>query len=97
MTTPSPDKLRDLARALKTLVGMPTEARTQLEEWYAASQRLQKWIKNDPDFCNSVPHFVWHYLSDADIRRKDSIYEAEQKVQLMEIVDLLERGEIPPV
>lgn len=95
MTTPSSDKLHDLARALRDLVGRATSDRAELDEWYAAARRLQEWIRADPDLSDAVPHFVWHYLADADIRRKDPAYDLEQAQCLMEIVDSLERGELP--
>jgi hypothetical protein len=45
------------------------------------------------ELSGAVPHLVWHYLADADIRLKDSLYAVDQTRQLMEIVQLLERGE----
>lgn len=42
-----------------------------------------------------VPHFVWHFLSDADIRFREPDYARQQLAQLMEIVVVLERGQVP--
>jgi hypothetical protein len=92
---PSPDKLRALGRELRTLVDQPAADRVQLAAWYAAARRLQKWIAGDSALSDAVPHAVWHYLSDADIRLKSPSYHQEQTLQLMEIVHILERGEVP--
>ena len=72
----------------------PVSNQAQLDEWYAAARRLKEWISAHPELSDAVPHFVWHFLSDADIRLKDPLYAADQTRQVMDIVHALERGEI---
>jgi hypothetical protein len=96
MTERRAETLHELAEGLRTLAVTPVSNRAELDAWYAAAKRLQDWMSaHAPELSGAVPHFVWHYLADADIRLKDSLYEVDQTRQLMEIVQALERGEIP--
>lgn len=96
MTERRTETLHELAERLRALAATPVSDRAELDAWYAAARRLQDWMSaNAQDISSAVPHFVWHYLADADIRLKDSLYAVDQTRQLMEIVQALERGEIP--
>lgn len=95
VTVPAAEGLRELAGRLRDLAGMPVHDRHALDAWYVAARRLEDWIRADPALCDALPHFVWHYLADADIRKKNSVYGAEQRQQLMGIVEWLQRGELP--
>lgn len=74
---------------------MPIHERSELKAWNSAARKLQERMRYDPDVCGAVPHFVWHYLADADIRRKSEEYKLEQDHQILEIIQALERGEVP--
>ena len=70
---------RLLAR-LEELSEMPLRDETDLRTWQDASSELQRWISSaDPELADAVPHFVWHYLADADIRIRDDVYRREQE------------------
>ena len=45
--------------------------------------RLSKLGLGDADFA----HEIYHYLSDADIRRKDAVYAAAQRAELRKWLD----------
>ncbi len=81
---------------LRSLAETSVSNRAELKDWYANAKRLQDWMSTHAsELSGAVPHFVWHYLADADIRLKDSIYAADQTRHLMDIVHALEGGEIP--
>ncbi len=87
--------LREL-RALVEREPRTREALLQLEaESVFFSERLGKSA-----MCEVTPHFVWHFLSDADIRFKDSDYRRRQCHELLEWVTQMERehctGEMVP-
>jgi hypothetical protein len=43
---------------------------------------LQVQLQADPELASSLPHPVWHWLADADIRRKDPEYRKRQDSQV---------------
>jgi len=96
MTERRTETLRELAERLRSLVATPVSDRAELHDWYAAAKRLEDWMSaHASELSGAVPHFVWHYLADADIRLKDPLYAVDQTRQLMDIVHALERGEPP--
>ncbi|MEN8159237.1 MAG: hypothetical protein ABFS41_04090 [Myxococcota bacterium] len=95
MGVPLAEKLRQLAGDLSELAAMPVRDEDQLEAWYAAARRIEEGIRTDPVLSDAVPHFIWHYLADADIRRGEPVYYAEQTQQLMGLLEWLHRGEVP--
>ena len=67
----------ELARALEDLAKRKPENKdelTQLQaELFALGERIEK-----SEVCDQVPHEVWHFLFDADIRFKEQDYAASQ-------------------
>ena len=75
--------LRELAR------GEPKE-QAGLARWYEEARRVQERMASAPDVVTGVPDFIWHYLSDADVRLKDPRYARMQKDMLSELLAILE-------
>jgi hypothetical protein len=73
-------ELSEFCRKLRELAVRPVNTRDQLDEWRAAAQELERSISGE--LADRIPHFVWHYLSDADIRFRDEGYRREQAREL---------------
>lgn len=68
----------DLAHDLRTLLGMSVVTRSDLRAWNERALRVQSAIRGNPEVSNQVPHELWHFFSDADVRREDPEYGREQ-------------------
>lgn len=68
----------DLARDFRTLLEMPVAAKSDLRVWNEMALRIQSAIRGNPEVSNQIPHEIWHFFSDADIRREDPEYGREQ-------------------
>lgn len=88
-------ELQSLGNALEALVNTKVENRSDLEKWYVEAQQVRQQIISNPKLSNVVPHLVWHYLSDADIRFKDQKYAQLQQEEIDRIVLALKRGQVP--
>ena len=58
----------------------------------SAGQLLADLRKMDQSVYDSLPHFIEHYLADADIRMKDRRYCEAQQKQIDDIIKRLETG-----
>lgn len=68
---------RDLISALQALAQREPRTKEELVRVEAESFVLGERIKKNPAL-HDIPHDIWHFLSDADIRFKDSRYRAAQ-------------------
>jgi hypothetical protein len=84
---------RELGRRLAELVMSELDG-VDFTVWYADSLSLQKWIRSDSEFCNQVPNFVWSWLSDGDVRRKDPLIAAKDTEEIRKIIENLARGDM---
>jgi hypothetical protein len=87
-----PYTLKLLAQDLRRLVEMEVVDRDTLSVWYKEARRVQEKIKTADASLSHVPHLVWHYLTDADIRLKDPEYARMQNESLSRILAAMERG-----
>jgi hypothetical protein len=83
-------RLIELARDLRTLLEMPVAAKSDLRVWNELALRVQSAIHGNPEVSNQVPHEIWNFFSDADIRREDSDYG---RAQCQLVWDFLKRLE----
>jgi len=82
-----------IAKKLRKLSQMPLVTRDDLATWtMCAGQLLAELRAMEQSVYDSLPHFIEHYLADADIRLKDSKYCEEQQKQIAEIIKKLETG-----
>ncbi len=96
-----PDSVKvDIVRALSALMASEPRHRSELDAWIRNASQARALMEQD-DGTLMVPHVVWHYIDDADIRLKDRHYA---EAQLQGLVDALEAwtgtsltGVIPPV
>lgn len=85
---------KELGRRLRFLAEWRVCERRDLDAWYVAAQQLATWVKATPSLAE-VPHFFWHYISDADIRLKDPRYGRDQDERVWELIPILESGAYP--
>ena len=62
-----------LADDLERLLDLPLAASTERDYWYAQAQAVERTLHECAPSL-SVPHELWHYLADADIRARDPAY-----------------------
>ncbi len=84
-------QIKRLADALTKLVEFVPETKDDLDQWYDQAQD----ILEDPEVLSGAPHFLWHYLADADIRKKDEVYAEMQNLRVNLILQRLKRGVMP--
>jgi len=85
--------LQEVAQRLRRLAVISPTSTGGLTTWYAAAKEFRDWLSAKPvQLIDQVPHFVWHYLDDADIRSKDEVYRRDQERELAAVLARLERG-----
>jgi hypothetical protein len=86
--------LHEIARRLRELAAVSPASAADLPAWYTAAKKFESWLSARPaQLLDQVPHFVWHYLADADIRSKDEAYRRHQERELAGVVAELEAGD----
>jgi hypothetical protein len=53
---------------LERLLALPLQPQEALRHWYDEARNLQKAMQQHPEV--EIPHEIWHFLFDADIRSK---------------------------
>lgn len=59
---------------------------SELDEWSARADSLKLLMRADLGDLK-VPHSLWHYLDDADIRLKDDRYAEVQIAHIITVMD----------
>lgn len=70
----------DFAQRVRDLARQPVRTPEELARWQAAAAQLRMAVT--PVVADQVPHLVWHYLDDADIRFRDDQYRQNQEQEL---------------
>ena len=73
-----------LISALESLAARRVTNRKELAAWRLEADRLEQSLT--PEQADAVPHFVWHYLGDADIRLRNPGYSADQGRRLEQVL-----------
>jgi len=84
-------QIERLAEVLSSLVNFVPETSDDLDHWYDQA----KCILEDHELLRGAPHFLWHYLADADIRIKDEAYAEMQNRRIDRVLQHLKRGAMP--
>jgi len=75
----------ELAQELAGLSRRVPQSKAELSrleaELFVLGERIRK-----SQICGEVPHFVWHYISDAEIRYKEPDYASGQEETLRECI-----------
>ena len=89
-------QIKRLAEALTGLTEFVPVSKDELDQWYVQAQQLKDDHLLAPGGLSQyMPYFLWHYLSDADIRMKDEVYAEMQNRQLNSLLKHLKRGVLP--
>lgn len=83
-------RIKQLAEELTRLVEFVPATKDELEQWYDQAQKLQ-----EGQLLRGAPHFLYHYLSDADIRMKDEVYSEMQNSMINSLLQRLRHGAMP--
>lgn len=84
-------QIERLAETLTRLVNFVPETSDDLDHWYDKADD----ILEDHELLKGAPHFLWHYLADADIRMKDEKYAEMQGHRIDLVLRHLKRGVMP--
>ena len=85
------DRICRLAEVLTMLVEFVPKTNDELEKWYDEAQ----CILDDHELLRRAPHFLWHYLADADIRMKDEVYAEMHHARISLMLQSLKQGVMP--
>ncbi|MGE5095393.1 MAG: hypothetical protein ACM3SO_09660 [Betaproteobacteria bacterium] len=77
--------------AITELSERPIRDASSLAAWKEDALRLQLQLRRDPPLAARIPHFIWQYLADADIRARDTEYASSQETKLKEALFQLAR------
>ena len=89
------EELNFVADSLADLQRFAPCSKRELKQWYESAHQLENALVARAGFSEKLPHFVWHYLSDADIRLKDSDYAEHQGRIIGRLIESLRRGKMP--
>jgi len=92
---PNANTLRRAGRMLRELAESTPEDARPLPAWYERAREFEAMLRSDAGALDAIPHFVWHYLADADIRARDDAYRTDQQATILEIIIALEAGQRP--
>jgi hypothetical protein len=81
----------ELADRLTGLLQLPLDSSADVDPWMDACDEVQTWLDAN---ALEVPHHLWHYFADPDIRAKDPSYRAYQEEAVRRFIRQL-RGEEP--
>jgi hypothetical protein len=88
-------RVLSFAIALEALVLFVPKDKSEVKEWARRARVFEKEHLSNGGLSPEVPHFLWHYLADADIRLKSPQYAAVQNRLISRLLDCLKQGEIP--
>lgn len=76
---------RIIVALINNLLEEEPHSRDDLLRWREKAERVKSLMAYD-DGRLDVPHILWHYLDDADIRLKDHEYANEQLPHVQEVI-----------
>jgi hypothetical protein len=80
-----------LADQLERLMALPLATAEDADRWNRECAAVQTALENQfPQF--EPEHFVWHFFTDSDIRRKDAGYRQRQHRAVSEYIARLRHG-----
>lgn len=80
----NPSTQTELAALLQQLAASRPKTRQELSDLEARCVSLSRYLTSSAPRNLEVPEIVWHFLSDADIRFKDSAYAEAQIAGVLE-------------
>lgn len=89
------DAVRRLAQKLILLADFSPSGKEELADWYRMAREIEDDLVREGGLSPVMPHFLWHYLADADVRLKDSEYAELQNRCIRLLINQLESGRVP--
>ncbi|ATB51545.1 hypothetical protein [Corallococcus macrosporus] len=74
---------------------LPAQTKAEQTLWYDEAQKVQDRIKVSEQLLG-IPHSLWHFFSDADVRATEPAIRDAQFEQLRAHIAVLETGAVPP-
>jgi hypothetical protein len=81
-----PSSRDEVVEAVRALAARVPRSHAELSALETDSVNLARHIQHGTSL-HDVPHLVWHFLSDADIRFKDPAYAQLQLTRINEVLD----------
>ncbi|GAA5214790.1 hypothetical protein ACFSJ3_05700 [Corallincola platygyrae] len=78
------DSLTEIKTILALLLETEVKSKADLKDWYELAQSVEQLASAS---SIELPHLVWHYLSDADIRLKEPDYGKDQIEEVQSFID----------
>jgi len=85
---PSTDKFEELVAALKTAAAIEMSSPEDTKRWEKQAEAIRLMLHGNAGLADLVPHIVWHYLADSDVRRNDPAYRKMQIEKLLKAITL---------
>lgn len=79
------DKKREIFASISDLIEIEPTSKSEMLDWYDRAKIVRSFMELDKGDLQ-VPHALWHYLDDADIRMKDPRYAEAQILQIKELL-----------
>ena len=79
------DTKRKIFASISDLIEMEPTSKSEMMDWYDRAKKVRSLMELDKGGLQ-VPHALWHYLDDADIRMKDQRYAEAQILQIKELL-----------
>jgi len=83
------EKTNELIAALTVAAEVEANDPGDVRGWERQAEVIRGLLDGNVELADLAPHFVWHYLADADIRQKEPAYRAIQLRELLEAVNAL--------
>ncbi|MBZ4422304.1 hypothetical protein K8638_38310 [Myxococcus sp. RHST-1-4] len=74
---------------------LPARTKAELKAWYAEAREVQERILASEEL-HTIPHSLWHFFSDADVRARSPEDREGQFEQVRQHIAVLATGAIPP-
>ncbi|MCR6497138.1 hypothetical protein LJB71_13490 [Thermomonas sp. S9] len=89
------EKIRLLATLLAPLATFQPANKAELKRWNSMAFRVEQELLKQGGLASDIPHFLWHYLADADVRMKSKPYRELQQAQMEILCSRLHEGVMP--
>jgi len=79
------DRKRRISASIADLIEKEPTSKSEMIDWYDKAKKVKSLMELDRGDLQ-VPHALWHYLDDADIRLKDQRYAESQVLMVKEVL-----------
>lgn len=76
---------RRISSSISDLIEREPASEKEMRDWYDKAKEVKSLMELDKGDIQ-VPHALWHYLDDADIRMKDQNYAEAQILLIKELL-----------